>query len=129
MENTILTVIDNKIVDISDRVVFIRGQYCYYSSCSEQKVVTTPIYDLSKLSAAQLLLISNTKIVQVERTPVFTKEFSRADVQDNLKVIVKGHGLGVVNTTMLRPAGDFRFSGADGWIELKFEDILELETP
>lgn len=125
--NIILTVIDNKIVDISDSVVLVQGQYCYYHSLGNHKVVTTPIYDLSKLSVEQLKLISNTKSVQVGTPPVFTKEFSRTDVKPYLKVIVKKHGLGVISATTCRLAGDFRFYGSIGLIELKFEDILELE--
>lgn len=113
-EPIILTIVDNEIVDITDKVVFIRGQYCYYDSTGEQKVVTTPIYDLSKLTVAQLQLIGNTKSVQTVKEPIFTTKFTRADVLVNLKVRVKNHGLGVVNTTMLRPAGDFRFSSVNG---------------
>ncbi len=125
--NLILTVIDNKIVDISKNVVLVQGQYCYYHSLGNHKVVTTPIYDLSKLSVSQLKLISNIKSIQIEKPPVFTKEFSRTDIKPYLKVIVKKHGLGVISATTSRPSGDFRFYGNDGWIELKFEDILELE--
>ena len=121
----ILTEIDGKIVDISKNIIFVQGQYCYYHSLGNHKVVTTPIYDLSKLSVAQLKLISNTKLMQVEKPPVFTKEFLRTDVKPHLKVIVKKHGLGVIFATTCRPAGKFEFYGKIGLIELKFEDILE----
>lgn len=126
--NIVLTIIDGKIIDISDKICFIRGQYYYHKHLDECKLITTPIYDLENLSVEQLETLTNLKVQQTEKKIQFTNTFKKEDIQLNLKVKLKEFGEGCIVSISKDFQNNIRVSTKNyGKISVDFEDITEIE--